>query len=167
MFIGDTISLSVSQAALTESFVGTDYKYDFIESGKVCCESEVNRISEMECVRNADIVCGVGGGGCMDIAKTIGNKFDKALVMIVTTASSDAPCTFMALTYTDDGARLSMNTRFPKMPGSGCRRFENHCKCTGPSAGSRYGVMRLQPGMKGKPADRIRMEFILQSLRSE
>lgn len=47
---------------MTESFVGTDYKYDFIESGKVCCESEVNRISEMECVRNADIVCGVGGG---------------------------------------------------------------------------------------------------------
>lgn len=28
-------------------------------------------------------------------------------------------------------------------------------------------VMRLQPGMKGKPADRIRMEFILQSLRPE
>ena len=40
VFIGDTISLSVSQAALTESFVGTDYKYDFIESGKVCCESD-------------------------------------------------------------------------------------------------------------------------------
>ncbi|RHV72181.1 MULTISPECIES: iron-containing alcohol dehydrogenase [Clostridia] len=116
VFIGDTISLSVSQAALTESFVGTDYKYDFIESGKVCCESEVNRISEMECVRNADIVCGVGGGGCMDIARTIGNKFDKALVMIVTTASSDAPCTFMALTYTDDGSEIIYDTRFPKCP---------------------------------------------------
>ena len=47
VFIGDTISLSVSQAALTESFVGTDYKYDFIESAKVCCELEVNRISDI------------------------------------------------------------------------------------------------------------------------
>lgn len=120
----------------------------------------------MECVRNADIVCGVGGGGCMDIARTIGNKFDKALVMIVTTASSDAPCTFMALTYTDDGSEIIYDTRFPKCPDLVVA--DSKIIANAPAVcWQQVWVMRLQPGMKGKPADRIRMEFILQSLRPE
>ena len=67
-------------------------------------------------VQQADVICAVGGGGCMDISRTIANALKKALVMVPTTASSDAPCTFVALCYSEDGSEIISDTIYHKCP---------------------------------------------------
>lgn len=116
VFIGDEISLSVSRDQLADSFKGTDCECAFVLGGKLCCTSEVNRIASLEEVKNADVICAVGGGGSMDISKAIAFESGKALVMIPTTASSDAPCTFVTLRYSEDGAHIISDYMHYKCP---------------------------------------------------
>ena len=106
VFIGDEISLSVSRDQLADSFKGTDCEGAFVLSGKLCCTSEIARLEALPEIQNAEVICAVGGGGCMDISRSIAFKREMPLVMIPTTASSDAPCSFVTLTYSDDGSRI-------------------------------------------------------------
>ena len=106
VFIGDEISLSVSKDQLAESFKGTDSECAFVTSGKLCCASQIEKLEALEEVKNAEVIVAVGGGGCMDIARSIAFKRDMPLVMVPTTASSDAPCSFVTLTYSEDGSKI-------------------------------------------------------------
>lgn len=116
VFIGDEISLSVSKEQLAESFKGTDLSYSFITSGKLCCKSEVARVEAFSEVQNSDVICAVGGGGCMDIARTIAFKLNRTLIMVPTTASSDAPCTYVTLCYSEDGSHILSDYMHYKCP---------------------------------------------------
>ncbi|MCU6761086.1 Glycerol dehydrogenase [uncultured Roseburia sp.] len=116
VFIGDEISLGVSRQQLAGSFQDRSCTCDFITSGKLACRSEISRIQSLPQVQDADVICAVGGGGCMDIARTIANTLKKALVMVPTTASSDAPCTFVALCYSEDGSEIISDAIYHKCP---------------------------------------------------
>lgn len=116
VFIGDEISLSVSRDQLTDSFKGSDCQCEFVLGGKLCCTSEVNRIAALKEVQDADVICAVGGGGSMDISKAIAFEAGKALVMVPTTASSDAPCTFATLRYSEDGSHIISDYMHFKCP---------------------------------------------------
>ncbi len=50
----------------------------------------------------ADIIAGVGGGLSIDTAKAVAHHTDLPLVIIPTIASTDAPCSSVALQYTED-----------------------------------------------------------------
>lgn len=116
VFIGGKTALSASQELLIKSFEGTEYSFDFVQSGKHSCKSEITRIQNLEVVQDSDVICAVGGGACMDISRTIANTIGKALVMIPTTASSDAPCTFVSLCYSEDGSEIIGDTIYSKCP---------------------------------------------------
>ncbi|MCF0146647.1 MAG: iron-containing alcohol dehydrogenase [Eubacterium sp.] len=116
VFIGGERSLKAARPSLEESFKGTSAKCTYIPCGKVCCDSEINRIGEIKELKEADIIVGVGGGSCMDVTRTRANREKKTLIMIVTTPSSDAPCTNVSVIYAEDGHRVAYDLQFPKCP---------------------------------------------------
>ena len=106
VFIGGARAISSSRDLITASFKGTDCTYSFVICGKICSEAEIARVAAVPEIEKAEVICALGGGSCMDIAKMIAFKRNMPLIMIPTTASSDAPCTFASIVYSDDGSHI-------------------------------------------------------------
>lgn len=51
----------------------------------------------------ADVIIGIGGGRTMDMAKLVANTLDTKLVIIPTSASTDAPTSALSVIYTESG----------------------------------------------------------------
>ncbi len=106
VFIGSKSGLKAVQSSVSECMENAAYEYAFIECKKMCCNSEKKRLMEMDIVKNAETLCAVGGGGCMDLVRFVAFNLNKNLIMIPTSASSDAPCTQISLTYSEDGSQI-------------------------------------------------------------
>lgn len=116
VFIGGKRSTASVKDKIEKSFVSGKSTYEFIQCGKVASIEEVERVSNLEAVKNADVVCAIGGGSAMDVARTAGNRLKKALVMIPTTIASDAPCSAVSVFYSEDGTSVTGDQIFHKCP---------------------------------------------------
>ncbi len=116
VFLGGKRSLNAAQAELEKSFANTDSICIFLECGRLATLSEIERVAKLPEVIEADVLCAVGGGSCMDIVRTVGNRMQKALVMIPTTASSDAPCSRVSVFYSEDGSAIVGDEVYTKSP---------------------------------------------------
>jgi len=116
VFIGGERALDSSGPQLEESFKGTDFRYSFVPCARLSCASEFDRVDALEEVQNADVICGVGGGSSMDISKAVAFRRGLPLIMLPTTASSDAPCTSVYLTYSEDGSSIVSDHTHHKGP---------------------------------------------------
>ena len=61
------------------------------------------RIKEIAEKNNYDVIIGLGGGKAIDTAKTLGFYEKKPVVVVPTIASTDAPCSSLAVLYTEEG----------------------------------------------------------------
>jgi glycerol dehydrogenase len=68
-----------------------------------CCYKEINRINEIAKMNNISVIAGVGGGKTLDCAKVVADRLEIPVVIVPTLASTDAPCTGVAVIYTEDG----------------------------------------------------------------
>lgn len=116
VFLGGKRSLQAAQTELEKSFENTDCQCTFLECGKMATLSEIERVAQIPEVIEAEVLCAVGGGSCMDIVRTVGNRMKKTLVMIPTTASSDAPCSRVSVFYSEDGSCLVGDEVYTKSP---------------------------------------------------
>ena len=116
IMIGGKHSLEAVRDQLEQGFEETDMQITFAECGKIASYGEIARIESCIEVQEAEIICGVGGGSCMDIARTIANRNEKALVMIPTTVASDSPCSNVSVFYAEDGASVVGDEIFHKCP---------------------------------------------------
>ena len=69
-----------------------------------CCSEEIARVEAL--VRKsvgAAIVVGIGGGKTADTAKVAAVATGARIVIVPTIASTDAPCSAIAVRYTPDG----------------------------------------------------------------
>ena len=71
--------------------------------GGECCEPEIDALMSQVEDFGADLVVGLGGGKVIDTAKIISDKLAVSNMIIPTLASSDAPCSAIAVLYTSDG----------------------------------------------------------------
>ena len=71
--------------------------------GGECCEEEISRISEIINEIKADVMIGMGGGKVIDSAKICADRAGIPVIIVPTIASTDAPCSGCAVTYTKDG----------------------------------------------------------------
>ncbi|WP_040363470.1 glycerol dehydrogenase [Coprothermobacter platensis] len=71
--------------------------------GGECSDEEIERLSEI-CKRNGcNVVIGMGGGKTLDTAKATAFSLRLPVVIVPTTASTDAPCSALAVIYTKEG----------------------------------------------------------------
>ena len=68
-----------------------------------CTEQEIQRIFETFQEQQCDFVLAVGGGKVIDTSKAVAQKVNCPLAVLPTSASSDAPCSGVAVIYREDG----------------------------------------------------------------
>ncbi len=68
-----------------------------------CCEDELNRLAHLIRKDRIDVIVGMGGGKTIDTAKIAGDRANIPVIIVPTIASTDAPCSGCAVTYTSDG----------------------------------------------------------------
>ena len=91
------------QAQIDAGLVKTDLKMVYAGFSGECTEKEAMRIVDILKSENAATVIGLGGGKAMDTAKAAGHFYDCRIVCVATIASTDAPCSHIAVLYTEDG----------------------------------------------------------------
>ncbi|MEI6206018.1 MAG: glycerol dehydrogenase [Desulfuromonadales bacterium] len=68
-----------------------------------CCEDELSRLAHIIRRDRIDVIVGMGGGKTIDTAKIAADRAGIAVIIVPTIASTDAPCSGCAVTYTPDG----------------------------------------------------------------
>ncbi len=68
-----------------------------------CTFEEIDRFQNIIKQENADIVIAMGGGKTIDTAKICADRAKLPVIVIPTIASTDAPCSACAVTYTKEG----------------------------------------------------------------
>lgn len=68
-----------------------------------CCEDELNRVADIIKKDQIDVIVGMGGGKTIDTAKIAADRAGIPVIIVPTIASTDAPCSGCAVTYTHKG----------------------------------------------------------------
>ncbi|GLS21788.1 glycerol dehydrogenase [Labrys miyagiensis] len=68
-----------------------------------CCREEIDRVTDLVTKAKADVVVGIGGGKTADTAKLAAIANQARIAIVPTIASTDAPTSAIAVTYTPQG----------------------------------------------------------------
>jgi Glycerol dehydrogenase and related enzymes len=71
--------------------------------GGECCEEEINRVIGKAVDCSSTNLVAMGGGKTVDTVKAAADQMGMAALIIPTAASSDAPCSAVAVVYTPEG----------------------------------------------------------------
>jgi glycerol dehydrogenase len=80
-----------------------------------CSHAEIDRITGAVRDAQADVVVAVGGGKTIDTAKTAAVNTGARIAVVPTIASTDAPCSAVAVVYDDHGVFVE-SLRLPRNP---------------------------------------------------
>ncbi|MCH9752458.1 MAG: glycerol dehydrogenase [Alphaproteobacteria bacterium] len=68
-----------------------------------CSQAEIDRLLEIATATGVDLIIGIGGGKTMDTAKAVAHAMGRAVMIVPTIASTDAPCSALSVIYKEDG----------------------------------------------------------------
>lgn len=88
------LDTAVSRAAFTLTSAGFNLE---------CSWAEIKRIKALADEQSADVIIGLGGGKSLDTAKAVAHLANKPVIIVPTIASTDAPCSALAVIYTEHG----------------------------------------------------------------
>ena len=102
--IGGKKALEASQERLLNALSKTELEaIDTIWYGKNANLSNIDRLSEIESVKEADMLFAVGGGRAIDAVKSVAHRLDKPVFSFPTIASTCAPTSAVCVLYEDSG----------------------------------------------------------------
>lgn len=89
--------------SVDKSFEGSQCSLAYEYFTGECSMSEINRITKICDEKEIDVIIGIGGGKILDTTKSVGYYKEIPVVIVPTIASTDAPCSALAVIYTEDG----------------------------------------------------------------
>ncbi len=92
---------------------GLDIRFE--RFGGECCTSEIERVRAIAIEHGSDVLVGVGGGKTADTAKIVAIDTGARIVIAPTIASTDAPCSAIAVRYSEHGV-YEDSLRLPRNP---------------------------------------------------
>jgi hypothetical protein len=72
--------------------------------GGECSDEEIERLADIARKENSELIAGLGGGKTLDTAKAIAHELNVPAAVVPTLASTDAPCSALAVIYTAEGS---------------------------------------------------------------
>ncbi len=88
---------------IVSSFQENNIPINLQKFNRECSKNEINRIIVDLKEKDLDVVIGIGGGKTLDTAKSVAYYMHLPVIIVPTIASTDAPCSALAVLYTDDG----------------------------------------------------------------
>jgi glycerol dehydrogenase-like iron-containing ADH family enzyme len=104
LMVGGENSLSLSQLQVLCD--RPELEIDRVQYTPDCCESSLDRLSSAVFQHQADLIIGVGGGKCLDVAKLLAHRCQLPVVTIPTSAATCAAWTALSNIYSETGAFL-------------------------------------------------------------
>lgn len=103
LFTGGKTALSTIGAAVEESLKKENLGFHREHFNGECSSSEIDRLVEVARKEKCDFVIAAGGGKVIDTGKAVGFYMKIPVVVVPTIAATDAPCSALAVVYTDKG----------------------------------------------------------------
>ncbi len=101
--IADAFVMNMTTATLAESFANSAINYTAAQFKGECSKPEISRLQLLAQDSQSDLIIGIGGGKTLDTAKAIAFHMKKPVMIVPTIASTDAPCSALAVLYTEEG----------------------------------------------------------------
>ncbi|WP_440896078.1 glycerol dehydrogenase [Amphibacillus sp. Q70] len=103
LILSDQTVWEITGEQIQTSFNHEKLDFHFVEFNGEASINEIDRVVEQGKENNVDLVLGVGGGKTLDAAKAIADGLDVGIVIVPTTASTDAPTSALSVIYSDEG----------------------------------------------------------------
>lgn len=113
--IADETVMTLTKKTVTESFQNADMVVSFAPFHGECTAAEIARLTRHAEAKEEAVIIGVGGGKTLDTAKAVAHHLKRAVVIVPTIASTDAPTSALSVLYTEAGQFDSLML-FPKNP---------------------------------------------------
>jgi glycerol dehydrogenase len=91
------------QAYLDAALTKNSFELVYGEFNGECTKKEIDRLRKLSKEKGCEVFIGLGGGKALDTAKAISHFENKAVIVVPTIASTDAPCSSLAVIYTENG----------------------------------------------------------------
>lgn len=102
--LGGNTALSTTEDRIRAGLEAAGISVAAVESGVDSCTfSLIDDMTAAAAAVDADVVVGVGGGVALDTSKGVAEAIDASLVTVPTIASTDAPCSSVAVVYDEQG----------------------------------------------------------------
>jgi glycerol dehydrogenase-like iron-containing ADH family enzyme len=113
LIVGGEHSLKLTQLAVL--FDRSELEIDRVQYTPDCCEASLDRLISSATSHQADLIIGVGGGKCLDMAKLLAHRTQLPVVTIPTSAATCAAWTALSNIYSEAGAFL-YDVSLPRCP---------------------------------------------------